>query len=631
MSVTVTNSTNTLTITVGRQGPSGAGAQTAADIRALGFFDTSNDGTGSGLDADTVDGNEASALLARANHTGTQPLSTISDAGTAAALDVGTGPNEVVQLNGSSELPAVSGANLTNLPSGATQLSELSDVGETTATNRNVLVADGDSWESRALTEADISDLGSYITSVAAADITDATADGIALITSADANPFTDAEKSKLDSVESGANFTDATTIQAAGALMDSEVTNLAAVKAFDPTDYATAAQGATADSAVQPADISGLTGGTTGQIGTKASGDDYDFTFSDDLTVPGLLTADHIHGNLAGTLYIHVKNTSGITLAKGTPVYVTGHVGSSDRVEVAAADQSNAAKMPAIALLEEELINNAEGNGVVVGEIRTLDTVTPSYALNDEIFVGVGALTETKPTTGIVQPVATVGRLHESTGVLVVNCQGARTPDESFATAAQGALADSAVQTSDIDTLAELNAIVTDATLIDTNDSRLSDARTPTAHAHTLSEITDAGTAAAEDTDAFVSATAPFWVEVVLTGAGEDIATGTKVAMLTHTVAGTITGFKLVCDPANEPSAAAVQVDMNAVDLSTGAATSRLSAVAQIATSANVSTGGTISGTQTVAFGDQSSFDIDQGSDGKELRGLVQITPSAS
>jgi len=35
-----------------------------------------------------------------------------------------------------------------------------------------------------------------------------------------------------------------------------------------------------------------------------------------------------------------------------------------------------------------------------------------------------------------------------------------------------------------DIDTLAELNSIITDATLIDTGDSRLSDARTPTAHA---------------------------------------------------------------------------------------------------------------------------------------------------
>jgi len=63
-----------------------------------------------------------------------------------------------------------------------------------------------------------------------------------------------------------------------------------------------------------------------------------------------------------------------------------------------------------------------------------------------------------------------------------------------AFATSAQGALADSAVQPGDIDTLAELNAIITDATLIDTTDSRLSDARTPTAHTHTASDLDFAG-----------------------------------------------------------------------------------------------------------------------------------------
>jgi hypothetical protein len=63
---------------------------------------------------------------------------------------------------------------------------------------------------------------------------------------------------------------------------------------------------------------------------------------------------------------------------------------------------------------------------------------------------------------------------------------------DGDYATAAQGATADSAIQPGDIDTLAELNGIITDATLIDTSDPRLSDARTPTAHTHTASEITD-------------------------------------------------------------------------------------------------------------------------------------------
>jgi hypothetical protein len=48
------------------------------------------------------------------------------------------------------------------------------------------------------------------------------------------------------------------------------------------------------------------------------------------------------------------------------------------------------------------------------------------------------------------------------------------------------------ALQSADINTLAKLNAIVADATLIDTTDARLSDARTPTAHTHTASELSD-------------------------------------------------------------------------------------------------------------------------------------------
>ena len=49
-------------------------------------------------------------------------------------------------------------------------------------------------------------------------------------------------------------------------------------------------------------------------------------------------------------------------------------------------------------------------------------------------------------------------------------------------------------VLTAAIDTLAELNAVVTDATLIDTNDARLSDARTPTAHSHEGTAILSTG-----------------------------------------------------------------------------------------------------------------------------------------
>jgi len=58
----------------------------------------------------------------------------------------------------------------------------------------------------------------------------------------------------KLDGIEANADVTDSTNVTAAGALMDSEVTNLAQVKAFDSSDYATAAQGTTADAALPKA-----------------------------------------------------------------------------------------------------------------------------------------------------------------------------------------------------------------------------------------------------------------------------------------------------------------------------------------------------------------------------------------
>lgn len=52
---------------------------------------------------------------------------------------------------------------------------------------------------------------------------------------------FVDGDKTKLDGIEALADVTDATNVEAAGALMDSEVTNLAQVKAFNSADYATA------------------------------------------------------------------------------------------------------------------------------------------------------------------------------------------------------------------------------------------------------------------------------------------------------------------------------------------------------------------------------------------------------
>ena len=80
------------------------------------------------------------------------------------------------------------------------------------------------------------------------------------------------ADGTKLDGVEASADVTDTTNVTAAGALMDSEVTNLAQVKAFASSDYATAAQGTKADAALPKAG-----GAMTGAITTNSTFDGRD------------------------------------------------------------------------------------------------------------------------------------------------------------------------------------------------------------------------------------------------------------------------------------------------------------------------------------------------------------------
>ena len=76
---------------------------------------------------------------------------------------------------------------------------------------------------------------------------------GISAATTSAAGSMSSADKTKLDGIEANADVTDTANVTAAGALMDSEVTNLVAVKAFDPDAYATQAQGVLANSAIQP------------------------------------------------------------------------------------------------------------------------------------------------------------------------------------------------------------------------------------------------------------------------------------------------------------------------------------------------------------------------------------------
>ena len=100
--------------------------------------------TGLGTAATTASTDYATAAQGALADTATQP----GDLGTAAALDVGTGANNVVQLNGSGALPAVDGSNLTNVSSVA-NLNDLTDVDTTGVADGETIVYNSgtSSWE----------------------------------------------------------------------------------------------------------------------------------------------------------------------------------------------------------------------------------------------------------------------------------------------------------------------------------------------------------------------------------------------------------------------------------------------------------------------------------------------------
>ena len=116
----------------------------------------------------------------------------------------------------------------------------------------------------------------------------------------------------------------------------------------------------------------------------------------------------------------IPCKNTSGGSLAKGTTVYITGTVGATPVVEIAAADSDDVTKMPALGLLADTIGVNATGYVVTQGIISGVNTST--YTINAPLYVSTtaGQLTATRPSTGI-QPIARAGRINASNGELIV------------------------------------------------------------------------------------------------------------------------------------------------------------------------------------------------------------------
>ena len=133
----------------------------------------------------------------------------------------------------------------------------------------------------------------------------------------------------------------------------------------------------------------------------------------------------------ISETVQMLVKNVSGGSLTKGTPIHQTGTAGQHSEVIAARAD--TAAAMPSVGVLAETLADEAEGYAVITGRLSNIDT--SSYSEGDVLFVGAtGGLTSTKPTgeSNVTQNIGIVNKVHASSGSITIygSGRGAATPN---------------------------------------------------------------------------------------------------------------------------------------------------------------------------------------------------------
>jgi len=137
-------------------------------------------------------------------------------------------------------------------------------------------------------------------------------------------------------------------------------------------------------------------------------------------ITGTAAVSIPHVHGDLAGKVYAHVRNSSGSPISALIPYHITGSHGDTDVSKIEPAQSGNALLMPAAGITYETLAPNGSSHGVVAGTITGVNTA--GLTEGDALYVAAaGGLTATAPTSGIVQAVAIVGRVHASTGTLVV------------------------------------------------------------------------------------------------------------------------------------------------------------------------------------------------------------------
>ena len=198
---------------------------------------------------------------------------------------------------------------------------------------------------------------------------------------------FADGDKTKLNGIEASADVTDTANVTAAGALMDSEVTNLAQVKAFDSSDYATSAQGLSKANLTTV--LASYNGTDTLNIGD--AGDDTTVVIRGTLQVDGTTTTvnsanltvdDHIITAAFGSTTAALAGTAGLEIATGNAnLPFVGFVNGAGLTEMVVKAEGLATAFP-IAIMQFDTNTGAPSTSDNAGGVGTFHYNTADSAL---------------------------------------------------------------------------------------------------------------------------------------------------------------------------------------------------------------------------------------------------------
>ena len=112
----------------------------------------------------------------------------------------------------------------------------------------------------------------------------------------------------------------------------------------------------------------------------------------------------------------LEVRNISGASIAKGTPVYITGY---TTKPTVEKCDSDNLSTFPVVGITQAAISNNTNGVIIVSGVFENINT--SSFTAGEILYVANGGgITDSIPTGGS-GAVAVVAKSNATTGVIIV------------------------------------------------------------------------------------------------------------------------------------------------------------------------------------------------------------------